>query len=239
MKNFKSDLILFKQKLERGEHFSFSKYADGEWAVIKNHNINNKEFWFDPDNPIDTSKRQALINSFKYKNDRYFVGISCPCCQGIETFREMRDFSEQPEERLTWANLWVNGNYPYYIQNIVPLFRNRPVVLVCNENGKINNLPFSPYIVVPVKNNAWEYNWDMVENLKSVIVSQKLQNMLFLFCCGPFGNILCHELTECEPNNTYLDIGSTLNPYLQSAGFERLYYLGDNFFSRMECVWGS
>ena len=62
--------------------------------------------------------------------------------------------------------------------------------------------------------------------------------MVFLFCCGPFGNILCHELTEYEPNNTYLDIGSTLNPYLKSAGFERFYYMGDNVFSKMECVWG-
>lgn len=238
MRNFRSDIISFKNKLENKEYFSFSKYADGEWAVIKNHSINNKEFWFDPNKEQDQIKRQALIDSFKYQNDRYYVGISCPCCQGIETFREMRDFSGQPENRLTWANLWVNSNYPYFLQNIVPLFSNRSIVLVCNENSKVNNLPFTPYITIPVKYNAWEYNWNSIESLKEFITYHMIKDMVFLFCCGPFGNILCHQLTELEPNNTYLDIGSTLNPYLQSAGFDRLYYMGNNIFSRMECVWG-
>ena len=117
---------------------------------------------------------------------------------------------------------------------------NRSIVLFCNENGKIENLPFTPYMVFPLKHNAWEYNWDIIENAKIVtsqLKQQKINNLIYLFCCGPFGNILCHQLTDHEPDNTYLDIGSTLNPWLQSAGFERFYYLGDNIFSRMECIW--
>jgi hypothetical protein len=241
MKNFKQDIISFKNKLESKEHFSFSKYADGEWAVMKNHKINNKEFWFDPNNESDQVKRKALMESFQYQNPRYYVGISCPCCQGMETFKEMKEFSGQANEKLTWANLWVNGNYRYYVENIIPLFKQRPVVLFCNENGNRENLPFIPYIVFPVKHNAWEYNWDIIEHAKSVtsmLKRQGIYNLIYLFCCGPFGNILCHQLTKHEPDNTYLDIGSTLNPWLQSAGFERHYYMGDNFFSRMECVWG-
>lgn len=242
MKNFKQDIIHFKKKIESKENFSFSKYADGEWAVMQNHNINNKEFWFDPSSAEDQVKRKALIDSFQYQNKRYHVGISCPCCQGIETFREMKHFSKQSDDKLTWANLWVNGNYKYYVQNIIPLFRERPIVLFCNENGKIDNLPFAPYMVFPLKHNAWEYNWDVVDSAKSVtsmLKKQGIYNLIYLFCCGPFGNILCHQLTEHEPDNTYLDIGSTLNPWLQSAGFDRFYYLGDNVFSRMECSWGS
>jgi hypothetical protein len=240
MKYFKQDIIKFKEKIESKENFSFSKYADGEWAVIQNHNINNKEFWFDPNNELDQVKRDALIRSFQYQNPRYHVGISCPCCQGLDTFESMRRFSLQPDDRLTWANIWVNGNYSYYVYNIVPLFSQRPVVLFCNENGKIENLPFVPYVVFRLKHNAWEYNWDIVNSAKTItsqLKAQGLSNLLFLFCCGPFGNILCHQLTEHEPENTYLDIGSTLNPWLQSAGFDRHYYMGDNIFSRMECVW--
>lgn len=238
MKNFKNDIELFKNKLENNEHFSFSKYADGEWAVIQNHAINNKEFWFDPSNELDAMKRQKLIESFKYKNDRYYVGISCPCCQGIETFREMKSFSEQDDSKLTWANLWVNGNYEYYTKNIIPIFSKRSIVLFCNENGRVENLPFKPNVTIRVKNNAWQYNWNTIEETKWLINTCGLRDMIFLFCCGPFGNILCHQLTEYEKQNTYLDIGSTLNPYLGSAGFERFYYMGDNVFSRMECIWG-
>jgi hypothetical protein len=236
-KSFKKDIKIFKDKIEKNEHFSFSKYADGEWAVMQNHKIDNKEFWFDPENELDTIKRNKLIESFKYKNDRYYVGISCPCCQGMETFKAMKEFSEQDDNKLTWANLWVNGNYKYYVKNILPLFSDRKIVLFCNKNGEVENLPFKPFAIIRVSNNAWQYDWSTIEEAKWLIRTCDLRNMVFLFCCGPFGNILCHELTEYEPNNTYLDIGSTLNPYLKSAGFERFYYMGDNVFSKMECVW--
>jgi hypothetical protein len=65
-----------------------------------------------------------------------------------------------------------------------------------------------------------------------------LNNTIFLFCCGPFGNILCKALTEFNDQNTYLDIGSTLNPFLGTAGFDREYYMGDNMYSRLTCSWG-
>lgn len=237
MKLFNRDIEIFANKLKSGENFSFSKYADGEWAVIKNQAINNKEFWFNPNNDTDQEKRQALIESFQYKHPNYYVGISCPCCQGIETFNEMYEFSGQDEDHLTWANLWVNSNYKYYLSNILPLYQERDIVIFCNEKSQIENLPFTPYMVVPVKHNAWEYNWNLVEEAKSIMSIIPSKNMLVLFCCGPFGNILCHKLTEFNDQHTYLDIGSTLNPFLCSAGFEREYYLGNNFFSNLVGKW--
>lgn len=238
IKNFRQDLVLFRDKLINQQNFTFSKYADGEWAVIKNTAINNSEFWFDPKNDNDQQKRHKLIESFKYKNQNYYVGISCPCCQGADTFNEMYEFSGQDEYHLTWANLWVNSNYSYYINNILPLYSTRNVILYCNKRGKINNLPFTPYMVIPVENNAWEHNWDLVETSKKIIDILPEKNMLFLFCCGPFGNILAYELTKYNSDHTYIDIGSTLNPFLQSEEFKRHYYLGNNMYSNLICTWG-
>lgn len=240
-KDYKKDIRILHSAIANNEHISFSKFCDGEWAVICNKLIDNKEFRFDPSRKADQLKRKALIDAFQYKNNRYFIGITCVKVFGLQTHKLMKQTSNQNEERLTWADIWVNSNYNYYKDNIIPLFKDRPVVLFCNENGKIENLPFNPYMVFPLKHNAWEYNWDIIENAKLVtsqLKKQGIKDLVYLFCCGPFGNILCHQLTEHEPENTYLDIGSTLNPWLQSAGFERDYYMGDNFFSRMECVWG-
>jgi hypothetical protein len=236
-KSYQTDIQILHQAIKNKENISFSKFCDGEWAVLCNQKINNKEFWFDPSNEKDQIKRRALLNAFQYKNDRYFVGITCVGVFGLYTHTSMKQLCKQKEDHLTWADIWVNSNYKYYIDNIVPLFKERPVVIFCNENGKIDNLPFSPYIVVPVKHNAWEYNWNLVEEAKFMIDNAGLTDMIFLFCCGPFGNILCHQLTDYEPSNTYLDIGSTLNPYLQSEGFQRDYYLGENYFSKMVGVW--
>jgi hypothetical protein len=238
MKTFRSDIEYFHKKLKSGENFSLSKFADGEWAVIKNTSINNKEFWFDPHDSIDQKKRKALIDAFKFKHKNYYVGISCPCCQGQEVFTEMLQFSEQNEENLTWANIWVNSNYRYYIQNILPIYSQRQTILFCNHRAMVENLPFIPYAVFKLQDNSWQHDWDTIDLTKRMIDKENIKDAIFLFCCGPFGNILCHELTNHNDENTYLDIGSTLNPLLKSAGFERHYYMGNNIFSNLECRWG-
>jgi hypothetical protein len=235
-KSYQEDIRILHDAIQNKENISFSKFCDGEWAVICNQKINNKEFWFEPRSPKDQYKRKALLNAFQYKNDRYFVGVTCVKVFGLQTHKAMKQLSGQNEDHLTWADIWVNSNYKYYTENILPLFNNRPVILFCNENGVIDNLPFKPKMVFKLTNNAWEYNWDTIEEAKSYI-STGIRDSIFLFCCGPFGNILCHQLTDFEPNNSYLDIGSTLNPYLKSAGFERDYYMGNNYFSNMAGVW--
>ena len=48
-KNYREDLKSVIEKLERREHFSFSKYADGELHILANKPINNGEFWFIPE----------------------------------------------------------------------------------------------------------------------------------------------------------------------------------------------
>jgi hypothetical protein len=155
-KFFGRDIELFAIKLANKENFSFSKFADGEWAVIKNSPIDNKEFWFDPNHKKDQYKRASLINSFKFRHPNYYVCISCPCCQGIDTFNEMLTVSDQQEDHLTWANLWVNANYLFYLKNILPIYRNRQTVLFCNSNSQVTNLPFEPRAVFGVSYNAWE-----------------------------------------------------------------------------------
>ena len=236
-KSYTNDIARLYSAILNRENISFSKFCDGEWAVMCNQPINNKEFWFDPNNYFDQIKRKSLINAFQYKNPRYFIGVTCPKVFGIDTHNQMKTLSGQDKEHITWADIWVNSNYSFFREEIIPLFSQRTVVLFCNRSAKIQNLPFLPYIHFPVDNNAWEKNWNYIEEAKHVFDGLD-DNLLVLFCCGPFGNILCHQLTEYNPNNTYLDIGSTLNPYLQSAGFERDYYMGDNFFSNLTGTWG-
>ena len=234
---FRESIEFFHDKLKRGENFTLSKYADGEWAVIKNRNINNKEFWFNPRSYTDSFKREKLIESFQFKHPQYYVGVSCPCCQGSDTFNEMRSFSGQDEDHLTWANIWVNSNYQYFVENIIPIFSTKPILIFCNERGEIKNLPFVPYMVFPMKDNSWEHNWEHIDMAKNIISNCNVKDSICLFCCGPFGNILAHELTSNFPDNTYLDIGSTLNPWLKSAGFERDYYMGQTYFANLTCKW--
>jgi hypothetical protein len=190
-KTFSKDITVLKDKLEKKEHFTFSKFADGEWAVMKNSQLNNNEFQY-TNSQGHMKARELLIDSFKYQHSNYHVGISCPCCQG-RAFEDMKEYSGQPEERLTWANLWVNSNYKYYLSDILPLFNNYNVALVAHKDSNLDNLPFMPKVFCPIDKDAWVVNQDKVEKLKNLIEEENMEGWLFLFCCGPFGNILAHN----------------------------------------------
>jgi len=236
-KSFARDIQILHKAIEEKRPFTLSKFADGEWMVMENKDLDNREFQYRVSDgrqgPEFTRARDALIDSFRYQHPQYYVGISCPCCQG-DNFERMIKFSKQPKERLTWANIWVNTNYGYFLGNILPEFKNYEVHLVANEAGHFGNIPFPVKMAWLVSNNAWVEDWDMIENLCTAAKSE--QGALFLFCCGPFGNILAHKLTEASDKNTYLDIGSTLNPFLKVEGFKRGYF--NSWQSRNPCTWG-
>ena len=236
-KNFRNDLDTIIEKLRNKDHFAFSKYADGELHILANMAINNGEFWFKPEE--DELNRKQMIDSFKYKHDSYFVGISCPCCIGGKPVHSwMKKQSAQNPQNLTWANLFVNGNYKHYLKNMVPLYSEYDVILVSNSDSNLNRLPFKIKKHFKIGKNAWVKNNEMIEEIQNFITNEKVTNHLFLFCAGPFGNILTQTLFDYCKQNTYIDIGSTLNTFLLGdAGKNRGYLRGENSVGKI-CVWG-
>jgi hypothetical protein len=230
-KEFKEEILILFERLKSKKYFSFSKYADGEWFMMRDMPVNNNEFNYTKN---DQFYKNKLIESFKFKDDDYYVGVSCPCCQGNE-HQNMIQFSEQKNENLTFANIFVNTNYGFYRDNFIEEYKNWDIHLVANKNAKILDLPFKIEKFYPVENTAWKENYSLIEEIKK----ENFEGKLFLFACGPFGNMLSHQLWESNKNNTYLDIGSTLNPWLQSEGFKRDYYNDTNSpFSNRTCIWG-
>ena len=237
-KNYRKDLDTLIQKLKNKEKFSFSKYADGELHILANMAINNGEFWFLPEQ--NQQQRERLIDSLKYKNDNYYVGITCPCCIGGPAAHNWyKKQSAQNLTNLTWANLFVNGNHEYYLNNMVPLYSDYDVILVSNSDSSLENLPFDVKKHFKIGKNAWVDNYDTVEQIKTYITENSISDHLFLFCAGPFGNILSHQLFEHNNKNTYIDIGSTLNVLLLGdKGKNRGYLRGAPTLKQM-CIWGS
>lgn len=229
MKIFDQEIYRIFNLFKKGAPFSFSKYADGEWAIMNNHYLNNNEF--EISNKTPDFFRQKLIESFRFKDPNYYVGISCPCCQGKEAYK-MNIFSDQDQDHLTFANIFVNSNYSIYKDTFLKEYGNHDVHLIANKNSKIENLPFKIEKFYPIGFSAWVNDYKLIEEIKQ----QNISNKLFLFCAGPFGNLLAHQLHESNKRNIYLDIGSTLNPWLQSEGFKRDYY-NNGYFSERKCVW--
>ena len=229
VKSFKDDFFKIFRLLESGERFSFSKYADGEYAILRDRKITNCDGWtYNPQK--DQKYRHELMRSFQFNQPGYYVGISCPCCVPQAHVDWMRENVRVDDEHLTWANLFVNSNYDLFKEYFIPEFNNHDIILVSSVRGNPANLPFTIEEHYGIFKTAWKENYDLI----NMIINGGYKGKLFLFCAGPLGNMLAHRLWQASKENTYLDIGSTLNPWL--VGNNRGYLKGGKTINKT-CVW--
>ena len=226
MLSFSEAIEYFHHKLERGDKFALGKFADGEWGAIKGTRFApaNGEWQANGGDPAFVLARQELINALRYQHPDYYTAI-CPC------YTEAIAFSGQPATNITYANIFVNANYPYYKEHFIKLYQKRKVWLVTHKDTQLDCLPFPVERFFPIDYNAWIANRTLPEE----ILAEEPEGKLFLFAAGSFANILVHKLWEKNKNNCYLDVGSTLNPWTQVERLKRDYYMGDTLYASLSC----
>ena len=254
MKDFRGHFHHFLKRFKNKENFAYSRFSDGELRIMQNkevklaadHNIigdtRAPERYFKEDHKhFDPSKhsfyRDRLMDAYRYLHDDYYVGLSCRCCVGDIDFQQMIDWykGDPTSPNLTWANLFLNGNYPLFMEEFVPQFSSREVVYIVNENANLQNLPFVVKKDFRVGSNCIINDFNLTKKVKKWINDNDATDHLFLFSASTLSNFLIHQLFKEFPDNTYLDIGSTLNPHLgmQAA---RAYHQGGHCVTRM-CIW--
>ena len=233
-KDFRQDLVAIANRLVRRHPFALTRFGDGEMKILFNESV-NVEFQYRASDPEVSFFRDRLAESLRHHDPDYLVGIACPCCVGVDQFERLRSLACLPEDHLTWANIFVNSNYSYFRENLLPVFGQYPVFLVCNQQASLDRLPFKPMHCWRVQNNAWIDNYGLIESIARE--TQDVNGALFLFCAGPMANLLAHQLFQANPCNTYLNIGSTLDPlFFGDAGFTRGYLSGGATICKT-CTW--
>lgn len=241
MKTFDGDFNLFLNKIKNGEHFSLSRWGDGELKILEGIGIDirkkgNGEFRYDPNLMEYEQVRNKLLESYSFVDENYYIGIACPCCVGEEKYEYMKRKCGQNEEYLTWANIFVNANHSRTISELIPEFNNHTINLVVNKNSKFNKLPFKINNIWTVGTDAWYSDYKLVDVLLNHISDNNIKNEIFLFAAGPLANILTYELWKNgNKENTYIDIGSILDPYLQLK-ITRGYHKGGLTLNK-QCIW--
>lgn len=226
MKSFLEDIEFFYNKLENNENFALSKFADGEWGAIK-RTLNvaaNGEWVVDFNSPKYLEARQQLEDSLLFKDPGYYVAI-CPC------YTDAIEFSGQQPSNITYANIFVNANYEFYKKYYIDHYKKRKIHLVTHKNTNLSDLPFEVEEFYPIDYDAWVTNSDLSDK----ILEKNLSGKLFLFAAGSFANILSHKLWKSNKNNTYLDVGSTLNPWTKVEKLKREYYMCNKELENLVC----
>ena len=241
-KTFVGDLEKINAKIAKQENFSLARFGDGEMTIINGVAINlsekyNGEHKYTPGEPTDEAYRRILSESLSYQNSQYLVGLPCRCCVGDQHCAQLRQQSQQPSSQLTWANIFVNANYPLFLATTVPLFGQRVVNMVCHNKANIDGLPFKVNQTFRVGGNAWVCDYEKTRHsIRDHIDAQQSTDQLFLFCAGVLSNMLIYDLTRSHPNNTYIDVGSAFDDTM-SLGKTRQYLKGRRKRLKKVCVW--
>ena len=260
MKDFHKDFDLLLEFIKAKEHFAFTRFSDGELYMMQNRKFKiekDKVFlrgqshqgkWgeeelkeFIPEE--QQMHREKLIETFKFKKHNYIKGISCKCCVGEEDWKWQQPYVLE-DTQLTWSNLLINGNYTRFIEEMVPEFVKYSVIYVCNKSANIQKLPFDVRKVFRIGNNCHVNDYHLIEKIKSWVKDNNIKHHLFLFSAASLTNYMIYELYKEHDKNTYLDIGSTLNPLMDMDGWvaSRAYLRGywmkeNNQYINMKCVW--
>ena len=261
MKTFKGDFEKIKKYIKDGINFSFTRFSDGELFVLQNKRLELNEDhyiigdqrgggWYNKEEQKTFIPgehefyRKKLEECLQCKEPKFYRGICTSPDVDNQTYQWMVDLSGGDIETLTWSNLLINGNYEKFLNEIVPLFKNKKIIIVLNESANITKLPFNVVKDFRVGTNSFINDYPLIETIKNYIIENKIEDYLFLVSAASFSNLLIHELHLLSNKNTYLEIGSTLNPIMEmegwkgSRGYLREYWLGQSrHYLNMDCTW--
>ena len=236
-KDYQKEFDKFLTKIKNKENFAFSRFSDGELFVMKNQkvvlgpgffitgdrvgqNIYTKEEQKEFIPAKHQFYREKLIEAFQYKSPDYFKGICTKTDVGQKEFEWQLDLhGDDNLDNLTFANLLINSNYSRYIEEVVPLFSGREVIYVVNELANLEGLPFKVKKDFRVGSNCMVNNYDIIEEINKYISENQIKNHLILCSAASLSNMIIHQCYSKNKENTFLDIGSSLNPYLSLEGW--------------------
>jgi hypothetical protein len=247
MKIYKEEFNKLLYLLKKGEPFSFSRFSDGEVTILRNkrlvlgngffiqgdihgerpYQVPNNTYPQEERKDFDPAKDQffqkKLTEAFKYRKKNYFKGIP-PQNGGHDKDSSwyfcVDLYGEGDLEHLSFSNVMINDNYRFFIKDMLPVFKEKKVVLVSNENSVLKDLPFDLVKHFPIGPNCLKSGYYLIDECKEWIKENEIKDHLFLFAASSLSNLLCYELYKDFDQNQYMDIGSSLGPHLRLKGWQ-------------------
>lgn len=218
--------------IERRENFALMRNADGELAIMQGRAVAAQEGnWKSPD--CVTSLGRAIYQSLKLNDKRAFYAISCPCCDRPAYYWYMSRIANP--ENATFANIWINANYGRFKEKFPKL--KRDAILIANfraEGHDIGNLNILKHY--KISDDCISF-WDeeapqMIGQIKAEYGSTN--DLLYVVSAGPMSAPIIAELFENNPNNCYVDFGSSIDIYYRD-GITRPYMKKGNVYAERNC----
>jgi hypothetical protein len=207
-----NEFLFFTDLISCKIPFSFIRFADGEYSIMKGAEINAPDKWH-----WDTKNQKfkdSLIEAVSIcTNPNSFIAI--PCKNWLKVSESIVSLSKCSSAKyMSYSTLFVNKNYHYFkdwiLRFINTSFQNRwKIILVANSI--IHKRIKWAYKFFPVPNHIVE-NWDYfsISLLSKLSEQAKQNNLIFFVSAGPAANIIISYLSKINNNNIYIDLGSSI-----------------------------
>jgi len=260
-KTFRGEFDKLLGRLKRRENFAFSRFSDGELFIMQNQTvvlakdhyvtgqIKGKNIYTEEEqkefHPAKHQKyREKLIECYQHKQENYLKGI-CTASDGhvgVNNFKYQVAMHGGDDGSLTFSNLLINANYRRFVEEVVPLFIEREIIYVVNRLADIDRLPFAVNRAFEVGSNCMIDDYHVAEEVRQYIEENEIQDHIVLCSAASLSNFVIYECFKDNPNNTFLDIGSCLNPLLNLEGWKHTrgylthywYKSGDKFGEQVD-----
>ena len=257
-KHFSTHLLAIDKLLENGANFAFNRISDGELfmllgrsielsdngASINGFKVNTQKFsrWdtksFEPKQ--DHYVRSELLKALKHSSENYIIGLPCPCCAEDQYVKLCREHSGG--SITTWANLLLNGNYSHFIDVTLNLILSRPVMAAINLESDTTLFNICPsFELFEIPNGVIQLAEDTCNRFLDKCASLE-DGTVVLVSASAVAKIMIYKGNKIFPNLTFMDIGTTLNPYLR-LGLGRDYLIHfwkkntPTQYGNRTCIW--
>jgi len=240
-KIFTTEFGKFLNKLINKENFAFSRFSDGELYMLKGerlvlaensyitgelqgHGVYPKEEQKDFDPKRDKFYQEKLVEALQYRKKNYYKGLTGVVDEDIAgkgSFQFQLDLcGEGDDEHLTYSNVFINNNYPKFVEKMMPILSQKEIVFIANEAATFDKLPLTVIKHFKVGRNCTINDFNLVEDIKVWIKENNIKDKVFLFSASTLSNYIIHEcFKECD-ENTYIDIGTCLSPWMGLDGWK-------------------
>jgi hypothetical protein len=214
-KRFISDFEKFTDKIKSSDSFAYARYADGEVALMQGRGVGASsqayavDKWSAPNQLTLVGKE--LMESLAHEEDNYYYAISTPG-DSVADYNFLR--SNIRTNNITYANLWINANY----QRMKSFYQSleKPVYVICNQAAKPENFPFKVVELFPFPDDCIWYWTNFGEEYSKQLLdyTSQLHNQTIFVSAGPVSEILIHRMYVANPNNQYIDVGSSIDEFV-------------------------
>jgi Glycosyl transferase family 2 len=211
IKTYDNCLDYFLNKIKNGYPFSLSRFADGEYYVLENMPLTNIDNWTFSTGSILCDH---LNDSLKMIQTNFFYGIS-----GLTDNESMCNYYYSKivnQHNITYANIFVNQNFHKWKSFLESTLMN--CVLISSSHSDkigaisvIEHVPIHPFLV-----NIWDTKCQEYFDIMAAL-GKKYTGTLFLISAGPISCIFIQKLYQANPNNTYIDVGSSIDVYTKNT----------------------